>query len=177
FPFIIKHNRAGKGLGVNLFDRIDELEDYVNSDFFEDSVDGISLLQAYVKPVNGRVYRSEFIGGKFHYVVSIDSSEGFELCPADNCQITIEGQVQSLPDKFQIVDGVLNKEEIHKIENFLKAENIQVAAVEFIETADGQKWAYDVNTNTNYNADAEEVAQKFGMLALAEYLGDLLAKI
>src|SRR5699024_10038059 len=55
FPFIIKHNRAGKGLGVNLFDRIEELEDYVNSDFFEDSVDGISLLQAYVKPVNGRV--------------------------------------------------------------------------------------------------------------------------
>lgn len=177
FPFIIKHNRAGKGLGVNLFDRIEELEDYVNSDLFEDSVDGISLLQAYVKPVNGRVYRSEFIGGKFHYVVSIDSSDGFELCPADNCQIPIEGQVQSAPDKFQIVDGILSKEEIQKIENFLKAENIQVAAVEFIETADGQKWAYDVNTNTNYNADAEEVAQKFGMLVLAEYLGDLLAKV
>ena len=175
--FIIKHNRAGKGLGVNLFDRIEELEDYVNSDFFEDSVDGISLLQAYVKPVNGRVYRSEFIGGKFHYVVSIDSSDGFELCPADNCQIPSEGQVQSTPDKFQIVEGVLSKEEIHKIESFLKAENIQVAAVEFIVTADGQKWAYDVNTNTNYNADAEEVAQKFGMLALAEYLGDLLAKV
>ena len=175
--FIIKHNRAGKGLGVNLFDRIEELEDYVNSDFFEDSVDGISLLQAYVKPVNGRVYRSEFIGGKFHYVVSIDSSDGFELCPADNCQIPSEGQVQSTPDKFQIVEGVLSKEEIHKIESFLKAENIQVAAVEFIVTADGQKWAYDVNTNTHYNADAEEVAQKFGMLALAEYLGDLLAKV
>lgn len=49
--------------------------------------------------------------------------------------------------------------------------------MEFTVTADGQKWAYDVNTNTNYNADAEGVAQKFGMLALAEYLGDLLAKI
>lgn len=177
FPFIIKHNRAGKGLGVNLFEKIEDLESYVNSDSFEDSIDGISLLQQYVKPTNGRVYRSEFIGGKLHYVVSIDSSDGFELCPADNCQIPIEGQIQSTPDKFQIVNGVLSQSESKKIENFLKAENIQVAAVEFIETEGGQKWAYDVNTNTNYNADAEKVAQKYGMLALAEYLGDLLEKL
>lgn len=177
YPFIIKHNRAGKGLGVNLFDRIEELENYVNSDLFEDSIDGISLLQQYVKPVNNRVYRSEFIGGKLQYVVSIDSSDGFELCPADNCQIPLAGQVQSTPNKFQIVDEILNEKEVQKIENFLKTENVQVAAVEFIETEDGQKWAYDVNTNTNYNADAEEIAQKYGMLSLAKYLGELLEKV
>lgn len=177
YPFIIKHNRAGKGLGVNLFEKIEELEAYVNSEFFEDSVDGISLLQQYVKPVNGRVYRSEFIGGKLQYVVSIDSSDGFELCPADNCQIPIEGQIQSTPDKFTIVENVLSAEETKKLEDFLEIENIQVAAIEFIETEDGQRWAYDVNTNTNYNADAESAANKYGMLELAKYLGTLLENI
>ncbi len=49
-------------------------------------MDGITLLQAYIKPADGRTGRSEFIN-QFLYTVSIDSSEGFQLCPADGCQI------------------------------------------------------------------------------------------
>jgi len=48
-PFITKHNRAGKGLGVRLFEGIDALQTYVHSDAFEDSVDGITLVQQYIK--------------------------------------------------------------------------------------------------------------------------------
>ena len=33
-PFITKHNRAGKGLGVKLFRHIDALRDYVHGDAF-----------------------------------------------------------------------------------------------------------------------------------------------
>ena len=87
YPLITKHNRAGKGLGVQLFQNEEELEDYVNSSTFEPSVDGITLLQAYIKPSDGRIRRSEFINQKFLYTVSIDSSDGFQLCPADGCQI------------------------------------------------------------------------------------------
>src|SRR5699024_10094264 len=39
--FITKHNRAGKGLGVQLFDSIETLQTYVNGPNFEDPVDGI----------------------------------------------------------------------------------------------------------------------------------------
>ena len=59
YPLITKHNRAGKGLGVQLFHSEEELEAYVNSPVFEPSVDGITLLQAYIKPADGRIRRSE----------------------------------------------------------------------------------------------------------------------
>ena len=80
YPLITKHNRAGKGLGVQLFQNEEELEAYVNSPLFEPSVDGITLLQAYIKPSDGRIRRSEFINQKFLYTVSIDSS-GFSVLP------------------------------------------------------------------------------------------------
>lgn len=39
------------------------------------------------------------------------------------------------------------------------------------------KMVYDINTNTNYNSDAEAVALKFGMLEIAKFLGRELEKI
>ena len=47
-PFITKHNRAGKGLGVKLFNNKKELDSYVSSKNFEPSIDGITLLQEYI---------------------------------------------------------------------------------------------------------------------------------
>src|SRR5262245_5030295 len=44
-PFITKHNRAGKGLGVKLFQSIGALETHLDSPSFEPSVDGITLIQ------------------------------------------------------------------------------------------------------------------------------------
>lgn len=172
FPFIIKHNRAGKGLGVRLLQSIEELKTYVSGPEFEDSIDGISLIQEYIKPADGTIVRSEFIGGKFFYAVKVDSSDGFELCPADSCQI---GDVP-VANKFTIIDS-LPSEQIKQYEHFLKEQKIDVAAIEFIFDADGVAHAYDVNTNTNYNADAEKVAEKFAMLALANFLKSELEKV
>lgn len=38
--FITKHNRAGKGLGVQLFQSVEALKNYVYSDEFEEPLDG-----------------------------------------------------------------------------------------------------------------------------------------
>src|SRR5699024_3106748 len=85
--FITKHNRAGKGLGVQLFHSIEALEEYVNGPTFEEPVDGITLIQQYIQSPESFITRAEFIGGKFVYAVKVDTSEGFELCPADACRI------------------------------------------------------------------------------------------
>lgn len=183
FPFIIKHNRAGKGLGVRLLYSIPELKNYVYGPEFEESIDGISLIQQYVRPTDGHIVRSEFIGGKFFYAVKVDSRDGFELCPADVCQVPLqtaaseEGVVEVMtPNKFKIKENGLPQAQIDDYEAFLKQQRIDVAAIEFIETEDGQTYAYDVNTNTNYNADAEKVVDKYGMLELAQYLKNELEK-
>ena len=86
-PFITKHNRAGKGLGVQLFYSLEGLQQYVDGPTFEEPVDGITLVQQYVKSPEQFITRAEFVGGKYMYSVRVDTSEGFELCPADACQI------------------------------------------------------------------------------------------
>ena len=184
-PFITKHNRAGKGQGVYLFESIEELENYVNSPGFDEPVDGITLVQQYIKAPQPFIIRHEFIGGKFLYGVKVDTSKGFELCPADVCSIedqfcptsgnsdqAQEAQANTTP-KFEILNNY-NPEFIPALEAFLADNNVQVAGIEVITDENGNHYAYDVNTNTNYNSEAEAKANKFGMLELAKYLGAFL---
>lgn len=172
--FITKHNRAGKGQGVHLFHSVDALIRYLDGTEFEQPVDGITLIQQYVQAPEPYIIRHEFIAGKFLYGVRVNTSEGFELCPADACSIgdmfcptdAVNADVKA---KFEILQDY-RPAFIDKYEAFLQANNIQVAGIEAIQDADGNSYAYDVNTNTNYNSDAEQKAKQFAMLELARYL-------
>jgi hypothetical protein len=175
--FIIKHNRAGKGLGVQLFHSMEALHEHLNGGGFEPSIDGITLVQQYIQAPEPFITRCEFVGGKFVYAVQVDTSEGFELCPADACRIDdlfcpVGEQAEEKP-KFQVVEG-FNDPIIAKYEEFLRQNNIAVAGIEFIRNADGGIFTYDVNTNTNYNSDAEAAYGTYGMLELATFLGTAL---
>ena len=179
-PFITKHNRAGKGLGVQLFQTIDALKEYVYGALVEEPVDGITLVQEYIQSPESYITRAEFVGGKYLYAVRVDTSEGFELCPADSCQIgdtfCPAGEEPEGKPKFEIKED-LDEGWIARYEAFLQANNIDVAGIEFIRDSNGEVYTYDVNTNTNYNADAEEKAGKYGMLELAKFLGATLESL
>lgn len=177
--FITKHNRAGKGLGVQLFHSVEALKLYVEGPDFDEPVDGITLIQEYIKAPEPVITRCEFVGGKFVYAVEVDTSEGFELCPADACQIgdmfcPIGEEVEEKP-KFQILKN-FDDPIIKKYEAFLQENEISIAGIEFIRNRDGEIYTYDVNTNTNYNSDAEEAVGQYGMLELAKFLGSEWAK-
>jgi hypothetical protein len=181
--FITKHNRAGKGQGVHLFNSIESLQDYLDSNDYDAPVDGITLIQQYIKAPKPFIVRHEFINGKFLYGVQVDTSEGFELCPADACSIEdmfcptdgSQAQQPQQTDKFQILHDY-RPDFIEQYEAFLAQNNIKVAGIEAIRDSEGKAYTYDVNTNTNYNSDAEEKAQVFAMLELAKYLKSLLDK-
>ena len=172
-PFITKHNRAGKGLGVQLFQTYDGLKSYIEGPVFEEPVDGITLIQEYIQAPESYITRCEFVGGKFVYAVKVDTSEGFQLCPADACQIgdlfCPVGEEKEEKPKFEIIEG-FSDSIINKYEKVLAANHIQVAGIEFIRNAAGEIYTYDINTNTNYNSEAEAKAQKFCMLELAKFL-------
>ena len=184
-PFITKHNRAGKGLGVRLFQTVAALEEYVASDAFEAPVDGITLVQQYIQAPEPFITRVEFVGGKFLYAVRVDTSQGFELCPADACQIDAPPLAEVCPavapsDKFQIVRDFKHPL-IERWRAFLAANDIGIAGIEFIVDDKGRPYTYDVNTNTNYNPDAEAKGGRAGtdasgMGAIASYLGGLLRR-
>lgn len=178
--FITKHNRAGKGLGVQLFHSIQALEEYLQGPLFEEPIDGITLIQEYIQSPDNSITRCEFIGGKFIYAVRVDTSEGFELCPADACRIDDlfcpVGEQPTIIDKFQVIEG-FDDPIIKKYEELLRSNHILVAGIEFIRNEQGQIFTYDINTNTNYNSDAEAKVEKYGMLELAKYLGEELKTV
>jgi hypothetical protein len=170
--FITKHNRAGKGLGVKLFQSVDAVTAYVDGPDFEPSVDGITLVQQYIKAPTAHITRVEFVGGKLMYAVRVDTSEGFELCPADVCEVgdAFCPTGESTGEKFEIIDG-FEHELVPRFEALLAAHQVDVAAFEFIVDEQDRAYTYDINTNTNYNAQAEGRAGVSGMQTLAEYLG------
>lgn len=189
-PFITKHNQGGKGLGVRLFENVREFKDYVESSDFELPIDGITLLQEYIESREAFITRCEFIGGKFHYAVRVDTSNGaFELCPADACQIdsakssnrttrpTLAGAACEVGagDKFSLRKEVDSTSPIVQcLEQFLVLHNIAVAGIEFIESVNGDIVVYDINTNTNYNSTLESKIRQSGGVAAADRLVSFL---
>ena len=60
---------------------------------------------------------------------------------------------------------------VERYRRFLADNGIGIAGIEFIVDKRGDLYTYDVNTNTNYNSDAEQAAGLYGMRAIARYLG------
>ncbi len=183
-PVILKPNRGGKGLGVQLFASSESLAAYVAGDTYEAPVDGLHLLQEYVRAARPFITRIEFVGGRFLYAVEVDTSDGFELCPADACAIgDANCPVGEAPrrEKFTILDGIPDALRV-RLEHFLAATGVEVAGIEFITDIEGRTLVYDVNTNTNYNPDAEVRAGRTGTArsgpgAIAEFLGAELRRM
>ncbi|MCG8359432.1 MAG: alpha-L-glutamate ligase [Kiloniellales bacterium] len=181
-PFILKPNRGGKGLGVQLFQSVEAMTGYLDGPGAgeEAPIDGVWLIQDYIRPPASFITRCEFVGGRFLYAVKVDTSDGFELCPADACNIEDAFCPAEAPpsNKFSIIRD-FDHQIIESYARFLRENGIEIAGIEFIRDAEGRLFTYDVNTNTNYNAQAEADARVpvTGMQAVARFLGEELAKL
>lgn len=179
-PVITKHNRAGKGLGVRLFRNKAALRDYAFGDTFDPSVDGITLVQQYIQAPEPCIVRVEMVGREMVYAVRVDTSEGFELCPADVCEIAApscmieDGDAPAQTRKFEILQGV-SPPFIPQMQQLMRDNGIHVAGFEYIVDDAGNAYVYDINTNTNYNSAAEKRAGISAMDRLAAYLGEMHA--
>lgn len=187
-PFIVKPNRGGKGLGVRLYQTLEELERAPSADTA--SLDGIELVQQYIRPAHNRISRMEFIGGRFYYQVDVDTSDGFELCPADQCEIgdrfcptgdtAAQASAEAAPrPKFSLAAGEPDAQLVARLERFFRENDAEIAAAEYVENAQGERFVYDINMNTNYNRQAELEAggAHLAMDRVAEFLGQELARL
>jgi hypothetical protein len=110
--------------------------------------------------------------------VRVDTSAGFELCPADQCQIDPAEVCPAVAPgaRFRIVENFRHPL-VKRYERFLAANDIGIAGIEFIVDREGNAFTYDVNTNTNYNPEAEALAGLSGMGAIADYLAGRLDRV
>jgi biotin carboxylase len=172
WPVILKPNQGGRGLGVRLFRDAASLASYASSPDYETPVDGLWLLQRYAVSSDGTITRVEFVGGELLYAVRVDASQGFDLCPADSCSVGDAfcpvGEEAPRP-RFEIRLG-FSHPLVERYRGFLEAEGIDVAGIEFVQDAAGRTHTYDINTNTNYNHEAEQNAGVSGARTVARFL-------
>ena len=179
-PVILKPDCGGKGAGVQLFESGDALARQVEAGKLDVAPGTTMLVQAYIKPAEPFIIRNEFVGGKHLYSVKVDTTGGFELCPADVCEIgdavCPAGEEGDAPNKFEVLTNFTHPD-IAAFEKMLRGEGIEIAGVEFLFDEEGKAWTYDININTNYNGQAEAAAgiagtNRAGMMAVSGFLAE-----
>ena len=89
-----------------------------------------------------------------------------EACELDSNCPTVELNKFTIRNDFELDD-------LARYEDFLSHNDIGIAGIEIIYDKSGKSWAYDVNTNTNYNPQAESVADVSAPNAIARYLSSV----
>jgi hypothetical protein len=174
-PFLTKHNCSGKGLGIQRFESTAALRTYVESTAFDPGPDQQVILQAYIEPAEAFITRVELVGGRFLYAMRSSTVGGFELCPSDACQIPApnvcpaDGGAKFTPSPLTRNDPL-----VQQYLTMCAAEGLEIAGIEFVEDAQGQRYTYDINGTTNYNSGVGEAVGIDGMREVARYLKTLV---
>ena len=168
-PFITKHNQGGKGLGVKLFEDLAAFDTYAGGPDFVESPDGVTLLQEYVRPAQPFITRVEIVDGAFQYAIRSSTTDGFELCPAVECETGGVSPPPAEAGRFTLREDLTASDPlVQRYAELMRALRIDVAGIEFVEGADGLRYTYDINCTTNYNQDVEARHGLGGMDAVAE---------
>ncbi len=169
FPFITKHNQGGKGLGVQLFQDFESFDAYVDGSEFIEAPDGITLLQQYIKPHDDTITRIEIVDGCFLYALSASTQQGFELCPSDACWPDELLERGDPPPLFAYREDITAEDAlVQKLIAFTRDYRLDVAGIEWVEDEAGNRFVYDINGTSNYNAEVEAVHGIHGMDAIAD---------
>ncbi len=170
-PFVTKHNQGGKGLGVRLFHDRAAFDAFADSPDADETPDGVWVLQQYIAPPEPFVTRVEIVGGRFLYAIRSSTAGGFELCPADACAVASDAFCPvGGTGKFQLRPDITADDPLVKAYvAFCETHGLDVAGIEFVEDADGRRYTYDVNANSNYNGDVERAHSLSGMDAVASF--------
>lgn len=180
-PFMTKHNMGGKGLGVRLFRDHAAFADYVSGPDFETAFDGVTVLQQYIEPPDRTITRVELVDGELVYAIRASTAQGFELCPAVECAVEPVGDAfcpvgESAAGRFTLREDLGSDDPIvGRYAAFMRRHRLDVAGIEFVEDAAGERYTYDINANTNYNSDVERTHGLDGMGAIADLCARCLA--
>lgn len=186
-PFITKHNQGGKGLGVQLFRDHAALDAMLDAGEWQDSPDGVNLVQAYIEPAEPFITRVEIVDGRFLYAIRSSTARGFELCPADACSVGdafcpvgtgADQPVGPTGDtRFSLRPDITADDPlVQRYIAFCRRHGIDLAGIEFVEDRQGNRWTYDINGTTNYNAGVEAAHGLDGPGAIAELCARALAE-
>jgi D-alanine-D-alanine ligase-like ATP-grasp enzyme len=173
YPLIVKPNVGGSGALMRRFDSSAELRaaEGLEAVF---GIDQTAIVQEYHPPRGGAIVRVEALDGRYLYAIRIhnDPSQGFNLCPADICQVDDDNcpidaskagkKIEAADPPAWVVAGVLD---------LFRAGGLDVGGVEYLESErDGQLYLYDVNALSNFVTDAPRVVGFDPFVKLVDFL-------
>ena len=177
-PFITKHDQGGKGLGIRLFRDPAELEEHLDDRSFDAGPGARVILQQYIPAPEPFITRVEIVGGRFVFAMRSSTAGGFELCPSDACN-PMPPNRESLwtgaggtgaADLFSPSPIAAGDPLVRKYIRLCIEEGIEIAGIEFVEDARGNRYTYDINGTTNYNQAFGARIGVDGMRAVARYV-------
>jgi len=172
-PFITKHNQGGKGLGIHLFHSSEALRCHVTGDDYDSGPGAKVILQEYVAAPEPFITRVEIVGGKFLFAMRSNTEQGFQLCPSDACQLPADSGVcpaEAPTSKFSPSPLTADDPLVQQYIAMCEGEGIDIAGIEFIEDADGNRYTYDINGTTNYSGVLGRELGIDGMREVAKWI-------
>lgn len=161
FPVVVKPNVGGSGAGIERFDSRAELEARLPQ--IDLGPDHVALLQEFIEAEDGAIVRIEVLDGRFLYAIRIvRGAAGFNLCPADICQVPPAGSLAACPVDAPATLSVGRHEPpaeaIEQAVALARAASIDVGGIEYlVGRDDGLIYFYDVNATSNFVANAPAV--------------------
>ena len=175
-PFITKHDQGGKGLGIQLFRSAAELARHLDTAAFDAGPGARMILQQYIAAPEPFITRVEIVGGRFVLAMRSSTDQGFELCPSDVCNPVPPSPGTNGSPRIGAT-GLFSPSPITAadplVQQYIRlcdAEGIEVAGIEFVEDARGNRYTYDINGTTNYNQTLGARIGVDGMREVARYV-------
>jgi len=133
-------------------------------------LDSTAIVQEFHPPAGGSIVRVEALAGEVLYAIRIenDPNQGFNLCPADICQVDIVAP-SSTEFEFCPADAPAKRPlQITAVQpppwvaeavvQIFATAGTDVGGVEYLESSrDGQIYFYDINALSNFVTDAVRV--------------------
>jgi|SRR2546426_2433144 len=175
FPVVVKPNVGGSGALIRVFGEDAELR--ASAEGLDFGVDGTVVVQEWLPAAGEAITRLELLEGEPLYAIriGIDTSAGFNLCPADICQVP-EGALDNC-----VIDAAKQQRPIERVEvdsriwrqaqAIAREGGYDVCGIEFlVDARTGEHAFYDVNALSNFVTDASRIVGFDPHARFVEYL-------
>ena len=166
WPAILKPDQGGSGARIHVVESLAHVESILAADPAIWLPENLLLLQEYLPhdPEQG-IVRLEFLGGELLYAMRVITHGRFNLCPSPVCNPD-EGEgaceipaVQAAPPVEFYPYHDVPRDAVETATRIVRAANLDVGGIEYLETPSGRRVFYDVNANSNLRPS---VAASFG---------------